>query len=96
MSALILNGYALPCEPRSNAPDPQDRQEEDLHFGALPTLARLRLARLPAALWARFPDWQSRLLWLLPHVARHYEVDEEALLAAWARHYGPGLAREEA
>lgn len=94
MSGLLLDGYALPCEPRSTAPDPRDRLEEDLHFGALPTLERLRTEWIPVALWSRFPDWQSRFLWLLPRIARYYEVEEDALLAAWARHYGPGLGWE--
>jgi hypothetical protein len=80
---LVIDGYAMPCEPHSTADDPAIRSEENLHFGARDTLEAIR---------KRYgTKWMMRAL---PQVAHHYAVDKNALLGVWVRHYAPSLLLE--
>ena len=85
----------FPAAPRSTAQNPAHRAEEDLAFGARDTLEDIRLHGLEFAarqgrlgLW---DTWQALLMDAVKPVARHFQVDADALLEGWVRHYGPGL-----
>lgn len=72
--------FAMCPEPLSDARDEHDRREENLHFGANPTLERIRIHYGVKMMMA------SAI-----HVARYYGVGKEELLELWAKHYGPGF-----
>jgi hypothetical protein len=72
--------YAMCPEPRSDASDEKDRAEENLHFGANPTLERIRRTYgVPMMMHAAI------------YVARYYGCHKDELLELWAKHYGPGF-----
>jgi hypothetical protein len=81
---LVIDGHAMPCEPHSDADDPADRSEENLHFGARDTLEAIR-KRYGA----------GYMMKALPVVAQHYAVNRDALMGVWVSHYGPGLLLED-
>lgn len=76
--------YAMCPEPLSDARDEHDRREENLHFGANPTLERIRIHYGVAM-----------MMTAAIYVARYYGVAKDELLALWVKHYGPGFLAEK-
>ena len=93
---LVIAGHAFPVRARSDAPTEEGRREENLHFAACDSLEELRKVKVPPYFRENctVDTWQSWLMFLLPRVAKHFEVDREELAYTWAKHYGVGLAFE--
>lgn len=93
---LVIDGVAFPVQARSSASHPDDRAAEDLAFGARDTLEDLRAGRIPSQFQERgITTWQGWMMFCTPHVARHFNVDEHALLEAWVSHYALGLFNQQ-
>lgn len=96
-SVLVVHNIALPARARSNAASEEYRREEDLHFNARDTLEDLRkmwpLSGVYADLVERggLKTWQDWMMYLLPHVAKHYGLHRNDVLEKWVHHYGISL-----
>lgn len=80
---IVVENYAMETRLKSDARDPQMRQEEDLAFGARGTLEDIRV---------RYGI--DMMMAALRQVAEHFEVDREQLIRGWVKHYGPGFLVE--
>jgi hypothetical protein len=92
---LVIDNHAFSVDERSSAPRASDRREEDLG-AAMFTLERLAKATVPQRFVETYGvgTWQEWLLFLLPHLATHFEVEPDQLLHAWCAHYGVSLYLE--
>lgn len=91
-SSFVIDGiFVFSCNQRSNAPDEQDRREEN-RYNAMETVERCRV-RIPAELYDKYKlyDVEGVTNWLCNLIAPHYDLDGMALYAAWLSHYGPGI-----
>lgn len=82
----------MPARAKSDAGSEKDRQEENVLHAAqsLWTLTRPDMWDTSPARHD-FLSWQQAMMTLLKPLSRHFEVDDEAVMELWARHYGPSL-----
>jgi hypothetical protein len=105
---LIVEGMKLRCEPHYDesayhaedpALDTQYQREED-EYAAREVLGRLVLYLYPTVpeQWQDrdfVKTWQAYLMFLYKPIAKHYNVDADALLSSFNRHYLPSIIMRE-
>jgi hypothetical protein len=85
----MLHGHAFAVHARSTAEHEDWRADED-GLNARESLEHLvDDASHPFMLKAGLDTWQKRLMYFLKPVARHFGVDDEALLQRYLRHNLP-------
>lgn len=77
--------YAYPLPFWSNNKDEQGRNEENLAFGAVRMYDEIYMH--PAGICHQSPGVPSAQF-ALPHIAKHYGLDRNAITSAWVKEYG--------
>lgn len=98
---IVIDNLAFPCGAPSDSKDPKHRHAENLHLNGPQMLedARFNWCRVsiqsvyqPTLKRNGITTWQSFMMFMLPHVAKHYGVERHELLKAWMANYGYRLA----
>jgi hypothetical protein len=95
-TGLVIEGVQFHCNPHSNAQNPNYVREED-EFAAWNVLEWHRKKfphALPVQFEGEFDTWQNWMMYLLPHVAKHYAVSKDAVLKGWCRDCAPTILYE--
>ncbi len=85
---LVLHGHAFAVHARSLA-FPEDCRAEEDGLNARESLEHLVDSAGPLVREAGLDTWQKRLMYFLKPVARHFGVDDEALLRKYLSHNLP-------
>lgn len=85
---LVLHGHAFAVHARSLA-FPEDCRAEEDGLNARESLEHLVDSPGPLVREAGLDTWQKRLMYFLKPVARHFGVDDEALLRKYLSHNLP-------
>lgn len=78
-----------------NVADPEEEERivrEENEWAAMETLGRVVVYKWPEVppMWTDTPateSWQSYLMYLLKPICRHYQVNDDNVLAKFMRHY---------
>lgn len=95
-TGLVITEVAFYCHPHSDSKNPDYVREED-EMAAADTLEwhRKKFAvALPAEFQGKFDTWQSWMMYLLPHVSKHYNLSKDTVLSQWTRHHAPTIIYE--
>lgn len=92
---LIIDGVPFYCHSHSDAKDETFKREED-EYAAMETLEwhRKKFPDIPVLFVPYCNSWQSWMMFLLPHVCKHYGVSKDTVLMDWTKHFGVGLFYE--
>lgn len=102
-TGLFVDGFLLFCVSHSNAhlsksPEATQWKREEDEMNAVDTLEHHRSKypqAMPEKFAGRFPNWQAWMMFLLPTIAKHYDVSKDALLEHWVRHHAPTIIYDQ-